>query len=121
MPSKGIIYARKEDGTDDKTIIVSYAGKDKNISFIPNSVTKIYDFAFLNYSIKSVKFSKFIKSIGKEAFYNNELTSVTIPKSVTLIDDWAFSKNDILHVTIPNPNTTIGKGAFDNNCKVIRL
>jgi len=41
VASKGIIYARSNDGTDDYSKIVSYGGKAKETDFIPGTVTTI--------------------------------------------------------------------------------
>ncbi|PSU87551.1 hypothetical protein C0W35_21360 [Photobacterium kishitanii] len=44
--TEGLVYAKKPDGSDDKTIIVGYVGNEKSVT-IPNSVTEIRDRAFL--------------------------------------------------------------------------
>ena len=59
---------------------------------IPNSVTRIGDWAFDNcYSLTNITIPDNITSIGEKAFYNcSSLTSVTIPNSITSIGNYAF-------------------------------
>ncbi len=54
--AQAFIYARKSDGTEDKSKIVSYGGAKRENVIIPNSV----------------------KTIGEAAFAENELLSITI-------------------------------------------
>ena len=76
----------------DKTAIVSTI-KDCVNYIIPNSVTKIGDFAFVGCeSLQSITIPNSVKSIGNDAFrWCKSLQSVTIPNSVTKIGDYAFS------------------------------
>ena len=76
----------------DKTAIVSRI-KDCVNYIIPNSVTKIGDFAFVGCeSLQSITIPNSVKSIGNDAFrWCKSLQSVTIPNSVTKIGDYAFS------------------------------
>ena len=82
---------------------------------IPNSITSISDYAFLNcLSIKSVSFPNTVTSIGKEAFFGcNNLVDVTIGESVKTIGEYAFYYCDSLtNLLIPNAVTSIGYSAF---------
>lgn len=67
-------------------------------------------------SIKSVRISDGVTSIGEYAFYNCDgITSITIPDSVTSAGDYAFSYCDNLtSITIPDSVTTIGDSAFSD-------
>ena len=113
--SNGIIYAHKDDGSDDTTTIVSYGGVADIIDFIPSSVTTIGSGAFSADSLTSVTIPNSVTTIGAGAFSSNSLTSVTIPSSVTAIGDYAFRFNSLTSVAIGNSVTTIGDYAFDSN------
>ena len=98
----------------DKTAIVSRI-KDCVNYIIPNSVTKIGDYAFSwCKSLQSITIPNSVKSIGNNAFdWCKSLQSVTIPNSVTSIGDEAFSWCESLQsITIPNSVTSIGDRAF---------
>ena len=82
---------------------------------IPNSVTSIGNFAFLNCrGLTSVTIGNSVTNIGNAAFSDcSGLTSVTIPNSVTSIGYSAFSNcRGLTSITIPNSVTSIEKSAF---------
>ena len=82
---------------------------------IPNSVTKIGNYAFYNCtSLSSVTIPNSVTSIGSSAFSGcTGLTSVTIPNSVTSIDWYAFyGCTGLTSVTIPNSVTSIRNYVF---------
>ena len=103
--SDGIIFARKTDGTDDTSKIVSYGGAAKIIDFIPTSVKVIGEYAFysngLSIDLTRVDLPNSITTIGRSAFSYNKLTSIVIPKSVTVLDYGAFVNNDITSFILP--------------------
>ena len=84
---------------------------------IPDTVTEIGDFAFLEWrNLENVVMSKKITKIGEYAFCGcYSLASITIPNSVTSIGRSAFAScYSLTSITIPNIVTNIGDGAFYN-------
>ena len=110
--------------TDDSSNPLFYAKhlySDENTEItnliIPNSVTSIGDYTFLNCSgLTSVIIPNSVTSIGFDAFENcSGLTSVTIGDNVTSIGNSAFSGcSGLTSVTIGNSVTTIGNNAFES-------
>ena len=96
--------------TSSNTLIVGC----KN-TIIPNSVTRIGDYAFYGCSgLTSITIPNSVTSIGSCAFSGcSGLTSVTIGNGVTSIGYRAFSGcSGLTSVTIPNSVTSIGYSAF---------
>ena len=110
-------------------------GKEVKDLVIPNSITKIRNYAFNHCSgLTSVTIPNSVTWIGDDAFFDcSALTSITIPNSVTWIGDDAFSdcsgltsvtfhcetihswfsgKKSIKDVTIGDEVTRIGSSAF---------
>ena len=81
---------------------------------IPNGTTEIEDNAFSeSYELKSVTIPESVTKIGNYAFYESTLTSINIPESVTEIGAGAFSKCKALtSINIPDSVTEIGDLAF---------
>ena len=82
---------------------------------IPNSVTRIDNYAFNNCSsLEGVVIGDSVTSIGDQAFAEcKSLTSVVIGDSVTSIGKYAFRYcSSLTSITIPNSVTSIGNQAF---------
>ena len=82
---------------------------------IPDSVSKIGDYAFCNYNhLKSITVPDSVTIIGDFAFYScYDLANVTIGGSVTDIGEAAFQYcSNLTSVTIPHSVTAIGVAAF---------
>ena len=98
-----------------KTLIHCPARKPNGQYVIPNSVTRIDNYAFEYCSnLTSVTIPNSVMSIGYFAFHScTSLTSVTIPNGVTSIESSTFSGcTSLISVTIPNGVTSIESSAF---------
>ncbi|MGN0473923.1 MAG: leucine-rich repeat protein [Acutalibacteraceae bacterium] len=98
-----------------KSFLHSYPARKTGKYIIPDSVTSIGEWAFINCSgLTSVTIPDSVTSIGGSAFaYCSGLTSVTIPDSVTSIGSGAFHDcSGLTNVTIGNSVTSIGSRAF---------
>ena len=101
----------------DGKILIQYATGKTNTSFsVPNGVTSIGEYAFLNSGLLTeVTIGGSVTNICDYAFCNSSaLKSVHIGGSVTAVADRAFDGCDSLEsVTIDNGLTRIGEYAFD--------
>ena len=90
---------------------------------IPNSVTTIGDDAFYRcWDLRCVTIPNSVTEIGDGAFYGcKELTNITIPESVTTIGDFAFNESALTSINIPNSVTEIGNHAFERCRKLTSI
>ena len=82
---------------------------------IPNSVTTIRNYAFMDNLLTSVIIPNSVVNIGGGAFAANNLTNVTIPNSIKHISVSMFSGNQLTSITIPSNIVSIGDWAFERN------
>lgn len=120
---QAFIYSRNEDGTENKTILVGYAGKTKDVT-IPDGVEIIYLDAFAECGLTGVKFSSSVERIEFSAFSENSITSVTIPKNIMQIGENAFAENEIEKITINGKSSKeefnyLGNN-WDNGCTNVK-
>ncbi len=112
--SQAFIYKRNSDGNEDKTTVIGYGGKSKDV-IIPDNITSIGAYAFANCNLENVTIPNSITSIGKDAFSSNNLTNITIPSKEITIGEFAFSSNNLTNITIPDGISLISYGAFSSN------
>ena len=93
------------------TIVTGYTGTDTELE-IPEGVTEIGSYAFLNSTVQEVKLPSTLTTIGEYAFQNSALTSIMIPASVTNIGEYAFTQTDELVSATIQGNPTLGEGVF---------
>ncbi|RKJ47966.1 leucine-rich repeat domain-containing protein, partial [bacterium 1XD42-8] len=94
--------------------ICSFIGSLTSIK-IPNSVTRIEDYAFCHCSsLTNIEIPNSVTSIGDDAFSGcSSLTNIEIPNSVTRIWGSVFSGcSSLTNIEIPNSVTSIGQYAF---------
>ncbi|MGN0521657.1 MAG: leucine-rich repeat domain-containing protein, partial [Eubacterium sp.] len=114
-------YAVLDDGTAE---ITDYSGTDKSLT-IPStikgySVTSIKEWSFSDSKLTKVTIPDSVTKIGDYAFYNSvSLKNVIFGNSLKNIGESAFkSCISIENLVLPNSVTTIGISAFDG-CKNI--
>lgn len=109
------IYESRNDGKaiiekKSNTLIIGL----KNTT-IPNDVTSIGDYAFLDcIGLNFIEFPNIMTSIGKSAFQGcSNLSDITIPEGLISIDSSAFQGcNSLTNITIPESVISIGSSAF---------
>ena len=89
------IYGRNPDGSENKTLIVSYGGAKRENVVIPEGVVSIGSLSFYSTSLVSVQFPSTLKTIRGQAFRGNVLTSLEIPSNVNSISANAFNNNQL--------------------------
>ena len=121
-----VIYDKKENKIiqgcsnskipEDTQVIGIYAFSRYNIKnlTLPNSVTKIEDYAFFECMLEEIKLNENLKYIYEGAFQNNKLKELIVPSSVELIDLFAFKGCDLRKIIIEK-NTEIHAGVFKHN------
>ena len=115
VEEQAYIYKRTDTGAEDKTTLISYGGKEKNIT-IPETVRVIDQYAFngcssiedvvIGNKVEEIKLASFsncinltnviigdnVESIGMSAFgASSNLRNVVIGEKVRRIELWAFA------------------------------
>ena len=115
--SDGFVYARNEDGTIDKSILMAYrAYLSDDILIIPEGVVEIRENVFgSSYNLDVVKLPSSLIKIGDSAFKSSGINEIILPTDLIEIGDNAFSQNYITELEIPSSVKFIGENAFYNN------
>ena len=84
---------------------------------IPNTVTRIFDWAFASVGMTSIEIPNSVTQIDGYAFHSCPLSSITIPSSVTTLGSYIFNKCSQLETMI----VATGNTEFDsrNSCNAI--
>jgi len=114
--SDGIFYARNSDGTEDKSVIVSYGGNSVDVDFIPEGVEMIGDYAFSASKLNSIELPNSIKKIGDYSIaYNHNIQSISFGSNIECFGEGAFKDDHWDSFTIPNTVSFVGKYVFVGN------
>ena len=97
------------------------SGTDITSIVIPDRVTEIGDYAFLNCTqLKNITFSKNLIDIGTRAFAYTALTQVDLPDGLETLGDSAFYDcNELTSVTMTDSVQVMEKGVF-SDCDNLR-
>ncbi len=116
---KNVVIPGKIDGLPVKTIGSScFAATEIESVEIPDSVTEIFDSAFLRCkNLKKVTLSENLTAIAAKVFEGcSALTDIEIPEKVAVIDSYAFFEcSSLKKLTIPEGVTNVGTYAFLNS------
>lgn len=80
------IYYRS-DGGENRTILIGYGGKKRDIVILPSQIETIYLSALADNNIKQIELNEGLERIEMNAFSGNLITNITIPSSVNIIND----------------------------------
>ncbi|MCA5586988.1 leucine-rich repeat protein [Finegoldia magna] len=109
----------------------TYIGQDafeenSNIKSVnlPNSITKISDYAFAHLSLKTIKLPDNLEFLGDQVFFDNQIEGkLILPKNLTNLGERAFKSNQITDLEFNCEKLEIIKEeAFqDNKIKQVKL
>ena len=108
-----IINGNFETGDLETGNVQIFSNSPVETVIINDGVTDICGRLFQSIStLKSVRFSKNLKTVGDAAFESTGLTNINLPNSLETIEDAAFHETKLTSVRIPPNVTTIGVNAF---------
>lgn len=108
---KGVIFNKNKT-----EIIMCSSGYTGSTYTIPNTVSKIGDYAFYHCeTIENITIPSSVKSIGNYAFtYCEKLSVVNFSNGLNSISESAFTETSIKNIVLPDSVTYIGNGVFGN-------
>ena len=110
------LYKRNSDGSEDKTIVVSYGGSKRYGVVVPSTIKTIDDYAYYYNSITSITIPTSVTKVGDHGVAFNNLSTINIPSSVTYIDYRGFANNWASTINYTSSNLTyLGNAAFNGN------
>lgn len=84
----------------DKTTLICSARKTNKSYVIPNTVTRVDNFAFYHCELEQLTISDSVEYIGKWALAGNEFEKIVFPNSITHFGDGFLDSNDRLKYII---------------------
>ena len=109
----------------------TYIGQDafrgnSNIKSVnlPNTITKISDYAFAHLSLKTIKLPDNLEFLGEQVFFDNQIEGkLILPKNLTNLGERAFKSNQITELEFNCEKLEVIKEqAFqDNKIKQVKL
>lgn len=95
LPEKdAFIYGRNKYGMEDKTVLTSYGGKERDNVIIPNNVRVIVGGAFAWIPLKQIVIPDTVEKIYGDAFSYAGLTEVIIPETVQLMSPYTSFRSN---------------------------
>ncbi|MGN1081860.1 MAG: leucine-rich repeat domain-containing protein [Acutalibacteraceae bacterium] len=116
-----VVIPKKIEDCPVTTIgVCSFMGKNLTSVSIPDTVTSIWDSAFMACkNLSEVKMSKNVKEISHEAFRNCEaLEQIQLPDGLETVGANAFAKCSLKSLKIPKTLSNWGFAAFIDNASL---
>lgn len=114
--SVATMYKRNNDGSEDKTTVVSYGGSKRYSVVVPSTVTNIDDYAYFENRITSMTIPTGVTRIGDFGLASNSLSTINLPSTVTYLGREALFSNWASSINYTSSNLTyIGPAAFNAN------
>jgi hypothetical protein len=97
------------DATATSIAYAAFAGSLITSITLPNSVTKIPDYAFAeSFNLTKVELGNAVSSIGTGAFRSAGIFSISLPTSLRILANNVFQSSALTSLTIPVGTTTVG-------------
>lgn len=108
MSQDGVLFNK------DQTELVAYPKKRSSVYAVPNSVTRIGDYAFYDcVELTGVTIPEGVTIIGDTAFGNcGALTAAVMPEGLTDLGEYAFVNTGLTSAAIPGGVSNIGRSVF---------
>lgn len=116
MSGKEAFIYQPSNGAYDETMLIGYAGKDKNVK-IPSNVTMLYLNALSECEIESVELNSNLERILSNALSDNKIESIIIPESVTIVESSALEGNDLKEIIVEGKKSISEFASFPEEYK----
>ena len=104
------------DSTATSIAYAAFVGSLITSITLPNSITKIPDYAFAEASkLTKVELGNAITSIRTGAFRSTGNVSISLPSSLRTLDNYVFLGSAITSLIIPEGTTTVGLSLFQSS------
>ena len=104
------------DATATSIAYAAFVGSLITSINLPNSVTKIPDYAFAEASkLTRVELGNAVTSIGTGAFRSTGILSILLPSSLRTLDNYVFLGSALTSLIIPVGTTTVGLSLFQSS------
>lgn len=104
------------DATATSMANAAFVGSLMTSITLPNSITKIPDYAFAEASkLTKVELGNAVTSVGTGAFRSTGIVSISLPSSLRTLDNYVFLGSAITSLIIPVGTTTVGLSLFQSS------
>jgi hypothetical protein len=104
------------DATATSMANVAFVGSLMTSITLPNSITRIPDYAFAEaYNLTKVEIGNAVSSVGTGAFRSTGIVSISLPSSLRTLANYVFLGSALTSLIIPVGTTTVGLSLFQSS------